>query len=93
MGSRFKTNKRKFFFTQHTHGHSYVLAFFTLVERKDLGYIQLRKDPNIVGPYGLRLPVAGGVKLFIKEPIYPLRLSLALFTLAPILALLLALSI
>lgn len=67
-------------------------AYLTWAERKVLGAIQLRKGPNVVGPFGLLQPVADGIKVLCKETILPTKANVFLFLAAPIFTFLLALS-
>jgi NADH-quinone oxidoreductase subunit H len=63
-----------------------AVAYLTLAERKIIGYIQVRIGPNRVGPWGLLQPIADGLKLALKEVIFPAKSNLYLFLIAPVLA-------
>jgi NADH-quinone oxidoreductase subunit H len=59
------------------------VAYLTYFERRVMGAMQLRKGPNIVGPFGLWQPFADAIKMLFKETIIPTGADRILFVLAP----------
>ncbi len=68
------------------------VAYLTLVERKFLGYLQVRLGPNRVGTWGLLQPIADGIKSFVKEDIIPTNADKPVYVIAPIISFVAALS-
>ena len=62
-----------------------TMAYLTYAERKVLAAIQLRKGPNVVGPFGLWQPFADAIKMMFKETVIPAGSNRVLFLLAPML--------
>jgi NADH-quinone oxidoreductase subunit H len=60
------------------------VAYLTYAERKVLGAMQMRKGPNVTGPFGLWQPFADAIKMMMKETIIPAGSNRMLFILAPV---------
>src|SRR6185437_7591799 len=62
-----------------------LVAYLTYAERKVLAAIQLRRGPNVVGPFGLFQPFADALKMLMKETVIPSGANRLLFLMAPML--------
>lgn len=68
-----------------------AVAYTTYAERRVIGGMQLRRGPNVVGPFGLLQPIADGAKMVFKETILPAGANRVVFLLAPMITFVLAL--
>lgn len=62
------------------------VAYATYFERKVIGHMQVRLGPMNIGPHGILIPIADGIKLFFKEDIIPANADKPIFYIAPIIA-------
>ena len=67
-----------------------AVAYTTYAERRVIGAMQLRRGPNVVGPFGLLQPIADGMKLLFKETILPSGANRVVFVIAPMITFVLA---
>ena len=66
-------------------------AYLTYAERRVIAWVQLRRGPNVTGPFGLMQPIADAIKLLFKEVIIPTNADKFIFLLAPMVTFILAL--
>ena len=69
-----------------------LIAYLLYADRKIWAAVQLRRGPNVVGPWGLLQSFADLLKFFLKEPVIPAPANKTIFLLAPLVSVLLALS-
>ena len=67
-------------------------AALIYIERKIWGAVQLRRGPNVVGPWGILQPFADFLKFIVKEPIIPASANKGVFVMAPLVSVVLAFS-
>ena len=69
-----------------------AFAYMTLIERRVIAKIQGRLGPNRVGPAGMFQPLADGIKMAFKEQIIPSQAKKAIYLVAPVISVIVALS-
>src|SRR5919204_4796427 len=69
-----------------------IIAYLLLMDRKVWAAVQMRRGPNVVGPFGLLQSFADFLKFVLKEPLIPAGADKAVFLLAPLITAVLALS-